>query len=75
MKLEMITNFMCKNLWGSSEADYSFRPYVGASGGLLSLWDINEVVVKFSMSIENLLIIKESQSMSLLMLLMIVVVR
>lgn len=37
---------------------YYFQPFVGASRGLLTLWDINEVMVKISMSIENLLNIK-----------------
>ncbi|PNX63872.1 cytochrome p450, partial [Trifolium pratense] len=36
---------MCSALWGSSQHAFSYRPSVGASGGLLTLWDTSEVEV------------------------------
>jgi exonuclease III len=45
------------SLWGSPDHDYSFRPSVGASGGLLMMWDCSEVEVWSSMSQDHILII------------------
>jgi len=38
-----IDNFVCSTLWGTSPHGYSFRPSVGASGGLLIMWAKGEV--------------------------------
>ena len=43
--------------WGNSNHAYSFRPSVGASGGLLTVWDTLEVEVWSSVSQDNVLII------------------
>ncbi|GAU43582.1 hypothetical protein TSUD_27840 [Trifolium subterraneum] len=42
-------------LWGNSPHDFSYRPSVGESGGLLSIWDSNEVEVWSTESRENVL--------------------
>jgi len=42
-------------LWGSSPHGYSFRPSVGASGGLIVLWDNKEVVINSSFSFDHVL--------------------
>ena len=39
-KLETITPALCYNLWGSEDYDWSFRPSIGNSGGILSIWQI-----------------------------------
>jgi len=44
-------------MWGDSNHAYSFRPSVGASGGLLTVWDTLEVEVWSSVSQENVLLI------------------
>jgi len=44
-------------MWGDSNHAYSFRPSVGASGGLLTVWDTLEVEVWSSVSQDNVLII------------------
>jgi hypothetical protein len=36
-------DFFCASLWGSSPHAYSYRPSVGASGGLLVVWDTVEL--------------------------------
>lgn len=36
-KMVVIDDFVSMYLWGSPEIGYSFRPFVGASGGLLTL--------------------------------------
>ena len=30
---------LCRSLWGSSPMAFSFKLSVGASGGILTLWD------------------------------------
>jgi hypothetical protein len=36
-KLQVCDDFMCTSVWGASSFGFSFRPSVGASGGLLTL--------------------------------------
>lgn len=57
-KLEAIDEFGCRYLWGSDEVDYSYRLFIGASRGLLSLRDINEEEMNIFMSCEKFLITK-----------------
>jgi exonuclease III len=44
-KLQVCDDSLCASIWGSSSHSYSFRPSVGASGGLLTVWDSAEVEV------------------------------
>jgi exonuclease III len=44
-KMQSIDDFLCTSLWGPLNCDYSFSPSVGASGGLLTVWDTSEVEV------------------------------
>lgn len=55
--MSVIDDFLSVALWGSSPHSYSFRPAVGASGGLLIIWDIEVVEVWSSVSMEHVLII------------------
>jgi exonuclease III len=48
---------LCASLWGSVTQSYSYRPAVGASGGLLTMWDSSSVVVWSSFSLDHVLII------------------
>ncbi|PNX63645.1 cytochrome p450, partial [Trifolium pratense] len=54
-KLQSCDDIICSTLWGNSPHAFSFRPSVGASGGLLTLWDSSEVEVWSSESYENVL--------------------
>jgi len=47
-KLQLIDDFLCTSIWGSTSHDYSFVPSVGASGGLVTIWDTSEVEVWMS---------------------------
>jgi len=38
-KLEVVDDVMCRSLWGSEDVAYSFKPSVGASGGILTMWN------------------------------------
>jgi len=42
-------------LWGSSPYGFSFWPSVGASGGLLTMWDSAEVEISYSLSFDHVL--------------------
>jgi hypothetical protein len=46
---------ICLSLWGNSPHAFSHRPSVGASGGLLTLWDSSEMEVWSSASHEHVL--------------------
>ncbi|GAU37762.1 hypothetical protein TSUD_102790 [Trifolium subterraneum] len=54
-KLQTCDVFLCSTLWGNSPHDFSYHPSVGASGGLLSIWDSNEVEVWSTKSREHVL--------------------
>ncbi|PNX87340.1 cytochrome p450, partial [Trifolium pratense] len=54
-KLQSCDDFICSTLWGNSSYAFSYRPSVGASGGLLTLWDSAEVEVWSSESSEYVL--------------------
>ena len=44
-KLSVCDLSLCTSLWGDPDHAFSYRPSVGALGGLLTLWDIKEVEV------------------------------
>jgi exonuclease III len=54
-KLAVCDVSLCNSLWGDSSYAYSYRPSVGASGGMLILWDSVEVEVWSSVSKDHLL--------------------
>lgn len=37
-KLEVIYNFICEALWGSSDVCFFFGPFMGSYGGIMILW-------------------------------------
>jgi len=51
----VIEGAMAESLWGGSCHGYSFRSSVGASGGLLTMWDSSEVEVWSSSTQEHVL--------------------
>ncbi|KAK2352376.1 DNA-(apurinic or apyrimidinic site) endonuclease [Trifolium repens] len=53
--LTVCDDFLCASLWGNSPHAFSFRPSVGASGGLLTIWDTTEVEVWSSVSRDHVL--------------------
>jgi exonuclease III len=54
-KLSLCDDFLCTSLWGNAPHAFFFRPSVGASGGLLTIWDSTEVEVWSSVSREHVL--------------------
>lgn len=56
-KLAIIDDFVCKAIWGDDCGGYSFRPSLGTLGGLVTLWDKNEVEVWTSISFDNVLVV------------------
>jgi hypothetical protein len=44
-KLQFCDDFLGTSLWGNTPCDFSYRPSVEASGGLLTVWDTSEVEV------------------------------
>lgn len=57
-KLEQIDSFVCTSLWGSSYYGYSFNPSVGASSGLLVMWDVAEVEIHSSFTFDHVLAVR-----------------
>jgi len=57
-KLRVVDDLAIKSLWGDALCDYSYQPSVGASGGLVTVWDTSYVIVWSSMSYEHVLVIK-----------------
>lgn len=56
-KLSVCDQTLSSSLWGATPHSFSFRPSVGASGGLLILWDTALVEVWSTMSVENAIMI------------------
>ena len=56
-KLQFIDDFLCTSLWGPTNHDFSYSPSVGASGGLVTIWDTSEVEVWLTTCGEHFLII------------------
>jgi len=56
-KLVSIDVQSSRSLWGGVDVEFSFQPSIGASGGLLPLWDSKEVAVWSSWSFEHVLVI------------------
>jgi exonuclease III len=54
-KLALCDDFLCSSLWGNSPHAFSFRPSVGASRGLLTIWDPTKVEVWSSVRQEHVL--------------------
>jgi len=54
-KLAVCDVSLCNSLWGDTSYAYSYRPSVGASGGMLLLWDSVEVEVWSSVSHDHML--------------------
>jgi len=56
-KLFVFDATVCKSIWPDEYVDFSFQPSLGASGGLVTLWDVKEVEVWSSMSFDHILVI------------------
>jgi len=53
----MCDPMLCTSMWGGTNHSFSYRPSVGASGGLLILWDTSLVEVWSTVSVENVIMI------------------
>ena len=63
-KLPVFDAFACKSIWGDDYVDFSYQPSVGASGGLATLWDLNEVEVWSTVSLDLVLAVTDRFLMS-----------
>jgi exonuclease III len=54
-KLSVVDMSVCKSLWRDGNIDFSFQPSRGASGGLVTMWDCQEVEVWASFHFEHVL--------------------
>ncbi|MCI25649.1 cytochrome P450 [Trifolium medium] len=54
-KMQVCDASLCSAIWGCSSYDFSYLSSVGASGGLLTIWDSSEVEVWASTSREHVL--------------------
>jgi len=56
-KLSVFDSIVCKSMWGGENVDFSFQSSVGASGGLVTMWDVSKVTVWSTMSFDPVLVI------------------
>ena len=56
-KLQLIDDFLCTSLWGPTNYDFSYSPSVGASGGMVTIWDTSGVEVLLTVRGEHFLMI------------------
>ena len=54
-KLQVFDAFDCRSIWGVDKVDFSYQRSAGASGGLVTLWDLSEVEVWSSASLDHVL--------------------
>ena len=57
-KLEFLNEHMVKDPWGDGVHNYSYQPSVGASGGLVTVWDVSRLDVTSFFSFNHVLVIK-----------------
>lgn len=57
-KLQVMDVFFCKSVCALDHFGFSYRSSIGASGGLLTMWDAQEVEVWVTRSMYHLLIIQ-----------------
>jgi len=60
-KLSVVDEAVIKAMWGNTSVGYSFQPSIGASGGLLSMWDCNYVDVWSTTSFSHVLVIRRGR--------------
>jgi len=58
-KPKVVNDFGCASMWENSGFGYSYRPYVGAFVGILTLWDSAEVDVWVTRSLDNVVVIQD----------------
>ena len=54
-KLYVVNDLVSKAIWNDNNVDFSYKPSCGASGGLITLWNRNEVKVWSSFNMEHVL--------------------
>jgi exonuclease III len=57
-KLSVVDDLLIKSIWGDAPSEYSYQPSLGASGGLITVWDSSRVVVWSCMSFGHVLVVK-----------------
>jgi len=57
-KLELVNDQVIKALWGEGMYNFSYQPSVGASGGMVTVWDTSRVEVWTSSRFNHVLAIK-----------------
>jgi len=57
-KLELMNEQLVKSLWGDGVHNLSYQPSIGASGGLVTVWDMSRIEVTSSVSFRHVLVIK-----------------
>ena len=55
--MSSVDDFCVKTFWGDALCDYLYQPSVGASGGLITVWDTSRLNVWFSTCFDHVLVI------------------
>jgi len=54
-KLSVVNDLVGKAIWNDNNVDFSYQPSIGSSGGMITLWNRNEVEVWLSFNMEHVL--------------------
>ena len=54
-KLAVVSDLISKAIWNNNNVDFSYQPSVGASGGLITMWNRTEIEVVSSFSMDHVL--------------------
>jgi len=54
-KFSVFYDYLCSSIWGSMPHGYSFRPSIGATGGLLTMLDCTAVEVWLTFNFDHVL--------------------
>jgi len=54
-KLSVVNDLVCKAIWNDNNVHFSYQPSIGALGGIVTLWNCNEVEVWSSFNLEHVL--------------------
>ncbi|KAL8537033.1 hypothetical protein ACS0TY_012283 [Phlomoides rotata] len=56
-KMEIVDDFACRAIWGRGNYNWSFKPSVGRSGGIISIWNSDKFICSSSWFMEGAVVV------------------